>query len=165
MGVATRNSLSSQSSIYGETPRAATASSTFGSPRSLASIKSTQCKWRTCTPPATKNGHTTTPTFASPTSSHGQWRARAEGADSAGGSHRLSKPAHLRLDGVCELAGDVVPPRVSVDGAAGFVVAVLLGPGGEESAVHDRCNSIRNGFVSRTSISQSTHPTQLSQVP
>ena len=65
---------------------------------------------------------------------YGYWRARAEGADSAGGSHRLSKPAHLRLDGVCEPAGDVVPPRVSVDGAAGFVVAVLLGPGVEEVA-------------------------------
>ena len=38
------------------------------------------------------------------------------------------------MDGVCEHAGDVVPPRVSVDGAAGFVVAVLLGPGVEEVA-------------------------------
>ena len=35
---------------------------------------------------------------------------------------------------MCEHAGDVVPPRVSVDGAAGFVVAVLLGPGVEEVA-------------------------------
>ena len=40
----------------------------------------------------------------------------------------------MRLDGVCEHAGDVVPPRVSVDRAAGFIVAVLLGPGVEEVA-------------------------------
>ena len=33
-----------------------------------------------------------------------------------------------------EHAGDVVPPRVSVDGAAGFIVAVLLGPGVEKVA-------------------------------
>ena len=33
-----------------------------------------------------------------------------------------------------EHAGDVVPPRVSVDRAAGFIVAVLLGPGVEEVA-------------------------------
>ena len=38
------------------------------------------------------------------------------------------------MDGVCEHAGDVVSPRVSVDGAAGFVVAVLLGPGVKEVA-------------------------------
>ena len=33
-----------------------------------------------------------------------------------------------------EHAGDVVPPRVSVDCAAGFIVAVLLGPGVEQVA-------------------------------
>ena len=33
-----------------------------------------------------------------------------------------------------EHAGDVVPPRVSVDRAAGFIVAALLGPGVEEVA-------------------------------
>ena len=33
-----------------------------------------------------------------------------------------------------EHAGDVVPPRVSVDCAAGFIVAVLLGPGVKEVA-------------------------------
>ena len=33
-----------------------------------------------------------------------------------------------------EHAGDVVPPRVSVDRAAGFIVAVLLRPGVEEVA-------------------------------
>ena len=33
-----------------------------------------------------------------------------------------------------EHAGDVVAPRVSVDCAAGFIVAVLLGPGVEEVA-------------------------------
>ena len=43
---------------------------------------------------------------------YGYWRARAEGAGLAGGSHRLCKPAHLCLGGVCEHAGDVVPPRV-----------------------------------------------------
>ena len=51
------------------------------------------------------------------------WRVRAGGAGLAGGSHRLCKPAHLRLDSVSEHAGDVVPPRVSVDRAAGFIVA------------------------------------------
>ena len=35
---------------------------------------------------------------------------------------------------MCEHAGDVVPPRVPVDGASGFVVAVTLGPGVEEVA-------------------------------
>ena len=62
------------------------------------------------------------------------WRVRAGGAGLAGGSHRLRKPAHLRLDSVSEHAGDVVPPRVSVDRAAGFIVAVLLRPGVEEVA-------------------------------
>ena len=33
-----------------------------------------------------------------------------------------------------EHAGDAVPPRVSVDRAAGFIVAALLGPGVEEVA-------------------------------
>ena len=33
-----------------------------------------------------------------------------------------------------EHAGDVVAPRVSVDCAAGFIVAVLLGPGVKEVA-------------------------------
>ena len=65
---------------------------------------------------------------------HGYRRVRAEGAGLAGGSHRLREPAHLRLDSVSEHAGDVVPPRVSVDRAAGFIVAVLLGPGVEEVA-------------------------------
>ena len=65
---------------------------------------------------------------------YGYWRARAEGAGLAGSSHRLCKPTHWCLDGVCEHAGDVVPPRVPVDGAAGFVVAVTLGPGVEEVA-------------------------------
>ena len=58
----------------------------------------------------------------------------ARGAGLARGSHRLCEPAHLCLDGVGEHAGDVVPPRVPVDGAAGFIVAVLLGPGVEEVA-------------------------------
>ena len=65
---------------------------------------------------------------------YGYWRVRARGAGSARGSHRLGEPAHLRLGGVSEHAGDVVPPRVSVDRAAGFIVAVLLGPGVEEVA-------------------------------
>ena len=39
----------------------------------------------------------------------------ARGAGLARGSHRLCEPAHLCLDGVGEHAGDVVPPRVSVD--------------------------------------------------
>ena len=61
-------------------------------------------------------------------------RVRARGAGSARGTHRLGEPPHLRLDGVSEHAGDVVPPRVSVDCAAGFIVAVLLGPGVEQVA-------------------------------
>ena len=65
---------------------------------------------------------------------YGHWRVRAWGAGLARGSHRLGEPAHLRLDGVSEHAGDVVPPRVSVDRAAGLIVAVLLGPGVEEVA-------------------------------
>ena len=65
---------------------------------------------------------------------YGYWRVRARGAGSARGSHRLGEPAHLHLDGVSDHAGDVVPPRVSVDRAAGFIVAVLLGPGVEEVA-------------------------------
>ena len=65
---------------------------------------------------------------------HGYRRVRAEGAGLAGGSHRLREPAHLRLDSVSEHAGDVVPPRVSVDRAAGFIIAVLLGPGVEQVA-------------------------------
>ena len=58
----------------------------------------------------------------------------ARGAGLARGSHRLCEPAHLRLDSVSEHASDVVPPRVSVDRASGFIVAVLLGPGVEEVA-------------------------------
>ena len=65
---------------------------------------------------------------------YGYWRVRARGAGLARGSHRLGEPAHLRLDGVSEHAGDVVPPRVSVDRAAGFIIAVLLGPGVEQVA-------------------------------
>ena len=60
--------------------------------------------------------------------------ASARGAGLARGSHGLCEPAHLRLDSVSEHAGDVVPPRVSVDRAAGFIVAILLGPGIEEMA-------------------------------
>ena len=45
----------------------------------------------------------------------GYWRARARSAVLARRSHGLGEPAHLRLDGVSEHAGDVVPPRVSVD--------------------------------------------------
>ena len=69
---------------------------------------------------------------------------RAEGAGLPGGGHRLCKPAHLCLDSVCEHAGNVVPPRVSVDRAAGFIVAALLGPGVEEVAVYGLVYSLRS---------------------
>ena len=52
----------------------------------------------------------------------------------ARGGHRLSEPEHLRLDGVGEHAGDVVPPGVAVDRAADLAVAVLVGPGAEQVA-------------------------------
>ena len=54
------------------------------------------------------------------------WRVRARGAGLARGSHRLSEPAHLHLGGVNEHAGDVVPPRVSVDRAAGFIEMIQV---------------------------------------
>ena len=37
------------------------------------------------------------------------WHACAQGAGLARGGHGLGEPAHLRLDGVGEHAGDVVP--------------------------------------------------------
>ena len=64
---------------------------------------------------------------------YGYWRVRARGAGSARGSHRLGEPAHLRLDGVSEHAGDVVPPRVSVDRAAGFIVPFCSDQAGTRS--------------------------------